>query len=212
MKDDYTHISVILDRTGSMQAIRDDTIGGFNTFLEEQKSHPGYISFTLVQFDSQNPYEVIHHFQPIKKVPELSRRTYVPRAQTPLLDAIGRGINDLEHSIAELPQKEKPSKTLFVIITDGHENASREFNKKQIEKMIREKSGKSDWQFVYLSADVDAFDDAGSYGIPLSAVLKFRKGGRTMKSAWTSLSRHASDYHVSRRKVEFDEEDRKNAE
>src|ERR1043165_4100560 len=99
MKSDYTHLAVILDRTGSMESIRDDTIGGFNAFLNAQKDAPGQATLTLAQFDSQDPYEIVHHFKPLGEVPELTRETFVPRASTPLLDAIGRGINDLEKSL-----------------------------------------------------------------------------------------------------------------
>ncbi len=84
MENNYTHISVILDRTGSMESIRDDTIGGFNSFLKDQKNQEGKATLTLVQFDSQDPYEIIHHFSPINEVPELDRRTFVPRASTSL--------------------------------------------------------------------------------------------------------------------------------
>jgi hypothetical protein len=113
MKDDYTHISVILDRTGSMQTIRDDTIGGFNAFLEDQKKQPGQATLTLVQFDSEDPYEVIHDFKPIADIPPLTRETFVPRASTPLLDAMGRGINDLEKRIADLPEQNGRRKSLW---------------------------------------------------------------------------------------------------
>ena len=113
IKNDYTHISVILDRTGSMESIRDDTIGGFNAFLGEQKAQKGKATLTLVQFDSQDPYEVVHRFKPIKEVPELTRETYVPRATTPLLDALGRGINDLEKSLADMAKKDRPRKGGF---------------------------------------------------------------------------------------------------
>src|ERR1035438_2609360 len=106
MKQDYTHITVILDRTGSMESIRDDTIGGFNTFLEQQKAEPGMATLTLVQFDTQDPYEVIHRFKRIQEVPALTRETFVPRASTPLLDALGRGINDLEAGIGQLKEEE----------------------------------------------------------------------------------------------------------
>lgn len=143
MKEDCTHITVILDRTGSMESIRDDTIGGFNTFLKYQKAEPGTASLTLVQFDTQDPYEVIHHFKPIGQVPELNRETYVPRASTPLLDAIGRAINDLEQSLAKLKEEDQPSKVAVVIVTDGKENSGREFRKDQIEKMVKEKTEKS---------------------------------------------------------------------
>jgi len=152
----HTHISIILDRTGSMEDIRDDVIGGFNAFLETQQKGKGKTTLTLVQFDTQNPYEVIHQMKPIQEVPKLTRETYVPRASTPLLDALGRGINDLEKSMAD--------KIILVVITDGQENSSIEFNKAQIAKMIKERQEKDNWQFVFLSADLDSFDDAGDYG------------------------------------------------
>ena len=135
-KNDYTHITVILDRTGSMESIRDDIIGGFNAFLEEQQKLPGKATMTLVQFDSQDPYEIICRFALASEVPKLDRNVYVPRASTPLLDAIGRGINDLEASIGSMDKKAQPLKVVLAIVTDGQENASREFNKAQIVKMI----------------------------------------------------------------------------
>src|SRR4030095_16541051 len=107
MKDGYTHISVILDRTGSMESIRDDTIGGFNAFLNARKAEPGSATLTLVQFDSQDPYEIVHQFKPLADVPELTRQTFVPRANTPLLDAIGRGVNDLEKNLADMAEADK---------------------------------------------------------------------------------------------------------
>jgi len=137
----YIHIAVILDRTGSMESIRDDTIGGFNAFLNEQKQQPGKATLTLVQFDSQDPYEVIHQVKTIQEVSELTRETYVPRASTPLLDAIGRGINDLEKSVADMKEGDRPSKVVFVVITDGQENASREFRRDQI--LNRRRIGRS---------------------------------------------------------------------
>src|SRR6185436_3857887 len=99
MKNDYTHISIILDRSGSMASIRDDTIGGLNSFLRDQKGQPGTATLTLVQFDTQDPYEVIQHFTPIDEVPQLTRESFVPRGGTPLLDALGRGVNDLDETL-----------------------------------------------------------------------------------------------------------------
>jgi len=129
MNQNYTHMSVILDRTGSMESIRDDVIGGFNAFLHDQQQQEGKATLTLVQFDTQDPYEVVHHWKDIKAVPDLDRNTYVPRASTPLYDTIGRGIIDLEASIAKLPESDRPSQVMMVIITDGQENSSREFTK-----------------------------------------------------------------------------------
>jgi len=122
-----------------MESIRDDTIGGFNTFLSEQKGQSGFATLTLVQFDSQDPYEVIHHFKPIDLVPPLME-TYVPRASTPLLDALGRGVNDLAQNIAVHKEENRPAKVVFAVVTDGRENASREVRKVQVERMIRERT------------------------------------------------------------------------
>lgn len=209
MKEDYTHIAIILDRTGSMESIRDDTIGGFNAFLNAQKAETGLATLTLVQFDSQDPYETVHRFKPLSEIPELTRETFVPRASTPLLDAIGRGINDLEKSLSDLPETEQPSRVVMVIITDGQENSSREFRKDQVGKMIREKQEKSSWQFVFLSADLDAIGDALEHGIYAASILAHDKDERGVGAAWASLSRRMSDYRAARKEdVSFNEEDR----
>jgi len=150
MKEAKTHITIILDRTGSMEAIRSDTIGGFNSFLKQQQQEPGDVTMTLVQFDAQNPYEIIHDCRPIREVPELDEKTYVPRAATPLFDAMGRGINHLQQTLDSMPEGDLPEKVVLVVITDGQENSSREFNKKQVTAMINEKQEKAGWKFVSL--------------------------------------------------------------
>jgi len=209
MKNDYTHIAVILDRTGSMETIRDDTIGGFNAFLNAQKGAPGLASLTLVQFDSQDPYEIVYHFKALAEVPELTRETFVPRANTPLLDAIGRGINDLEKSLADKTEAERPSRVVMVLITDGQENASREFRKDQIEKMIKEKQEKAAWQFVFLSADLDAIGDALASGVRAASTLAHDKDSHGVGAAWASLSRSVADYRSGNKEdVSFSDEDR----
>lgn len=209
MKKNYTHIAIILDRTGSMESIRDDTIGGFNAFLNQQKAEPDTATLTLVQFDTQDPYEVLHKFKPIEDVPELTRETFVPRAATPLLDAMGRGINDLENSLAEMKESEKPSRVIIVIITDGQENSSLEFRKDQIEKMIKEKQEKASWQFVFLSADLAAIGDALATGIHATSTMSYDKTSRGTKEAWISASMRIAAYRSGRSKdVSFTEEDR----
>jgi Mg-chelatase subunit ChlD len=210
VKPDYIHIAVILDRTGSMESIRDDTIGGFNAFLNEQKQQLGQATLTLVQFDNQDPYEVIHQMKKIIEVPELARETYVPRASTPLLDAIGRGINDLEKCLSGMQEQDRPSKIVFVVITDGQENASREFRKDQILKMINEKEKNSSWQFVFLSADLDAINDAMTQGFQPRFSLAFDKNSKGTRDAWDSVSEKISNLRASKaRDVSFSDEDRK---
>ncbi len=208
-KKEYTHITIILDRTGSMEAIRDDTIGGFNAFLKSQKELGGFATLTLVQFDSQDPYEALHQFRPVAQVPELTRQTFVPRASTPLLDALGRGINDLEKSLSDLADEERPDKIIFVVITDGQENASREFRRDQILKMVQEKTEKARWQFVFLSADLDAVDEAMHIGFTAAQSLAFDRSQHGNAAAWHSISNRITAYRNNASdQVAFDDEDR----
>jgi len=207
MNSSSTHITVILDRSGSMESIRDDTIGGFNAFLREQQELPGAATLTLIQFDSSNPYEVIHHFRPLTDVVPLTRETFVPRATTPLLDAIGRGINDLEEQLAKLA--EKPAKVVMAIITDGEENASREFAKAQIAEMIRMKQTANGWQFVFLSADLAAVSEAQSLGVPAASSMAFDRSAQGAGDAFRTLSRNLASYRSGHREsVAFDADDR----
>jgi hypothetical protein len=163
----------------------------------------------LVQFDSQDPYEVIHRFKPIAEVPELTRETYVPRASIPLLDAMGRGITDLESGLSQLAEADRPARVVMVVVTDGQENASREFRKEQVEKMIKEKTEKDGWQFVFLSADLAAIRDAKAVGVAPVASLLYQKSGLGSKLAWASLAMRLSDYRSARlHSLMFLEEDR----
>ncbi len=210
MREDYTHITVILDRTGSMEAIRDDTIGGFNAFVQAQRAEPGTATLTLVQFDSQDPYEVVMRSVPIGEVPQLTRETYVPRAATPMLDAIGRGIVDLEHCLATMPESERPGRVVVVIITDGQENASREYRKDQISQMIQNKQGLLGWQFVFLSADLDALDDAIRSGVRAPQAMSFDQTGEGVQEAFSALSTRMGEYRRNQRpSLDFEEEDRR---
>ena len=210
MRPDYTHLAVILDRTGSMESIRDDTIGGVNAFLEEQQQQPGHATLTLVQFDTQDPYEVVHRLADIKDVPKLTRATYVPRASTPLLDAMGRGINDLEQSILAIPEALRPSRVVMVVITDGQENSSREFRRDQIVKMIEEKQAKLDWQFVFLSADLAAIRDALASGVRATHAMSFDKTAEGTDAAWKSVSHRIAQFRAAAAPdVSFQEEDRR---
>lgn len=187
MTESRTHITMILDRTGSMESIRHDTIGGFNAFLQGQKAAPGTATLTLVQFDSRDPYDVVHNFVPIALAAELTPATYVPRASTPLFDALGRGILDLERSLTLLAPTQRPDHVVFVVITDGQENASREFTAAQVKTMIHEKQAADGWEFVFLSADLAAIDEAIALGVETRASLAFDKTSVGTADAFLSL-------------------------
>lgn len=209
---DQSHITVILDRTGSMMEIRDDVIGGFNAFLAEQQAASTPATFTLVQFDSQDPYEVLHHDRPIAEVTPLTPEQYLPRASTPLYDAMGRGILDLESRIAKQPEAERPSRIIFVVVTDGAENASREFDRAAITKLVDARKA-AGWDFVFLSADMEAFHDAGAVGIDYSSRLAFQKSSRGNDAAWAAASSKIKARILGAAdKVEFDDHDRASSE
>uniref|UniRef100_A0A7V2ZKJ9 VWA domain-containing protein n=1 Tax=Ignavibacterium album TaxID=591197 RepID=A0A7V2ZKJ9_9BACT len=197
--NNLTHITVILDRSGSMQSIKSDIIGGFKTFLKQQKEVPGKATLTLVQFDTGNPYEVVHNYKPLQEIPELNDKTFVPRGGTPLLDCFGRGINDLSEYINKLTNDQKPDKVFFIIITDGQENSSREFKKSDIVKLIDEKKNKDNWEFLFLSADLDAIGDARLYGFNQTNVYVFNKDTKAVNEMWEnlslSMSRARTNYH-----------------
>jgi len=207
-----SHITVLLDRTGSMASIRDDVIGGFNTFLAEQQAAPEPGTLTLVQFDSQDPYEVITDFAPLRGVAPLTVETYVPRATTPLYDALGRGILDLEARLAAIPDALRPGRILYVVVTDGQENASGEFDRSRVSALIKAKR-ELGWEFIFLSADLAAFDDAQSLGIGLNSSLLFGKHKRGNDVAWSLASGKIRERRAGTSdEVTFDEGERKSAE
>jgi len=212
MQTDYTHMTVILDRSGSMDEIRDDIIGGFNGLLGDHKAQPGKATMTLVQFDGQDPYEVLHRFKPLRDVPPLDRSTYVPRGGTPLFDAVGRGINDIEAALGKLAEADRPTKVIFAIVTDGEENSSVEFGKEQVTKMIKAKTDENAWEFVFLSADLAAFEEAGEIGVDAMKRMVFAKGSMGTAGAWRALSDQAGMFRrVAGHRIGFADEDRKRA-
>jgi uncharacterized protein YegL len=171
MRTDLTDITLVVDRSGSMQSIKADAEGGVNAFIENQAKEPGDALLTLVQFDTE--YEFLHKGVPIRKVPAYK---LVPRGMTALLDAVGRAINETGERLAKMKEEDRPGLVVFVIMTDGEENSSVEFTKPQIKQMIREQQEKYNWQFTFLGADQDAFAEAGEIGIGMAAAANFSKG------------------------------------
>ncbi len=192
MNDDLTDITIVLDRSGSMSAVRADTIGGFNTFLADQKAEPEAANFSLFQFDTQ--YETVHSVRPLQDVPELTMRTFVPRGGTALLDAIGRTINETGARLDTMPEAKKPGKVLLVIMTDGEENSSCEFTRPQIFDMITHQRDVYDWQIAFIGANQDAIAVAGSMGIPASNSLNFVHTGEGTQTAMRTMSEATNKY------------------
>ena len=173
MDPNLTDIVVVLDSSGSMASRVDDSIGGFNAFVDRQKQGEGHARLTLVQFDHE--YAVVYERKDIQEVSPLDRGSYVPRGNTALLDAIGRTIIALRGAIAVDRPSEHPRNVVFVIITDGMENASSEFTRSQILEMIRVHQ-EAGWEFLFFGANQDAIGEAASMGIEDSSALE-RIGG-----------------------------------
>ncbi len=167
----------ILDRSGSMSGLEDDTIGGFNATLKKQKAESGEIIWSTVLFDDR--HEVIHDRVPIDKVKELTCKEYYVRGCTALLDAIGRAVQHIKNVHKYVRPEDVPDRTLFVITTDGYENASREYTYDRVKQMIEEQTQESGWQFLFLGANMDAVSVAGRMGINpnMSASFINDKGG-----------------------------------
>lgn len=186
MKENFCDITVVLDRSGSMASVRQDTIGGFNTFISEQQALPGECTVSLVQFDDR--YEPQFLGLPVKHVAPLTLETFVPRGSTALLDAIGRAVNETGQRLSSMEEMERPSKVLFVILTDGGENSSREFTRDAVFRTIGEQKSKYQWDFVFLGANQDAISVGASLNIAADSAMTYAANGLGTQSAFASVS------------------------
>ena len=163
MKKNLTEIVFILDRSGSMAGLEDDTIGGFNAMIQKQKVEEGEAYVSTVLFD--NHTEVIHDRVDIQKVGPMTWKDYYVRGCTALLDAVGKSIHHIGNVHKYARDEDRPEKTIFVITTDGMENASRQYSYERVRKMIEHEKEKYGWEFLFLGANIDAAKEAARFGI-----------------------------------------------
>lgn len=173
MKKNHTDITLVLDRSGSMASCADDTIGGVNRFLADQKAAPGTATMSLHQFDHE--FETVINGKDIKSTPDLTSKTFVPRGNTALLDAIGRAIKDTGSRLDNASDNDKAEKVVFVIVTDGYENASHEYNQADVFKMIEHQKTKYSWEFVFIGADQNSIKTAAGIGISGANAMSYAK-------------------------------------
>jgi hypothetical protein len=176
-----THLYFLLDRSGSMQSIKDDTEGGFNAFIEEQRSQAGQCRVTLAQFDDR--YEEVYRDRPVAEVPPLLLQ---PRGSTALLDSIGRLVGEAGQRLAALPEEQRPGVVIVGIMTDGHENASHELTHPQVKAMIERQTKDYGWQFLYMGADQDAIEVGSSIGVSAANSMTYSRGKVAAAMAATS--------------------------
>lgn len=167
MDDSLTEIIAIVDRSGSMEAIREEAITGFNYFLkEQQRSEDGRCLLTYCQFDTE--YEITHSGIPIKEMKPLDFTTFQPRGCTALHDAVGRTIMEVGNRLEKTPEAKRPGNVIVVILTDGLENSSREFKLDKIKEMVKHQADVYDWSFVFLGQNIDAFAAGRQMGFDLN--------------------------------------------
>ena len=178
MKKGLTELVFILDRSGSMGGLESDTIGGFNGMLLKQQKQEGEANVTTVLFDDQ--IEVVHDQFPIAVVEPLTEDDYYVRGCTALLDAIGTTIKKVENIQKRLPDSMRAENVIFVITTDGQENASQEYSAKMVKQMVA-RSQEKGWQFIFLGANIDAIEEGGKIGIPKTYAVTYRNDSKGVK-------------------------------
>lgn len=191
-----THIAIVLDSSGSMAKIRDDTIGGFNAFLEKQQAVPNdRATFTLVRFS--NHVVTVHDFVPLFDVPPLTPSSYTVGGMTALFDAIGHTIYQVGKHLSNMSEAERPAKVVVAVITDGMENASREYQLGVIKEMVEHQERIYGWEFVFMGADLSAMQQAGEIGVRSATAMKFASTSGGVRGMMISLGDNVSNYRVT---------------
>lgn len=172
MKKNLTEVVFILDRSGSMGGLEADTIGGYNSMMEKQKKEEGEAVISTILFDDK--VEVLHDRKNIGDVPQMTDKEYYVRGCTALLDAVGGAIHHISKTQKELPDEERPDKTLFIITTDGLENSSKKYDYEKVKKMVEKKKKKNNWEFIFLGANIDAVEVAGRFGVAKNRAVRYQ--------------------------------------
>lgn len=171
MRKNLTEVVFILDRSGSMAGLELDTIGGFNSMIEKQKNEEGEAYISTILFDDK--CEILYDRVEVKKVEPLTKNQYYVRGCTALLDAIGEAIHHINKVHKASRQEDVPEKTIFIITTDGMENASHKYTYDKVKKMIEKHQQKHNWEFLFLGANIDAIEVAGRFGINSKRAINY---------------------------------------
>lgn len=192
MRDNLTEMVFLIDESGSMGSLTNDTIGGFNSLLNKQKLETGYANVTTILFN--NLSKVVHNSLDIREVKEMTTRDYRPSGGTALLDAFGLAIEKMVAKIVKTPETDRASKVIFVVITDGEENSSHKYKKETIKLLVEMLTGLVNWQFMFLGANVDAFSEAYSLGISSTNVSAYTASTIGTKSAYEAVGQTLTSY------------------
>lgn len=194
-KQNFTEIVAIVDRSSSMAPLAKETILGFNGFLAAQKKEPGEAVFTLATFS--DTYSLVHNAVPLQEVPNLNNSTYNPAGWTALLDAIGNTVNTVGARLASMKEEDRPSKILVLIMTDGEENRSTNFNRHHIVDLISHQRDKYSWEFVFIGANQDAITAGANIGIQATNSYNYTASVAGSASLFDNVTKGVSSYRRS---------------
>lgn len=194
MKNNITEIVFILDRSGSMSGLESDTIGGFNSFIERQKKEEGEAFVTTILFDDE--IECLHNRVNIQNIKKMTNKEYYVCGCTALLDSIGRSITNMKTLQNALPEELKADKVLFIITTDGYENASKEYTYKKINQLISTQKEKHNWEFLFLGANIDAIKEASKLGIHEDNAVNYYHDGDGVASVYKAVDTFTQNFRA----------------
>ena len=195
MKNNTTELVFILDRSGSMEGLEKDTIGGFNSMIDKQKKQEGECYVSTVLFDDVS--EVLHDRVKLDDVPRMTERDYTVRGCTALIDAIGDAIRHIGNIHKYAREEDVPEHTMFVITTDGYENASYRYTSEQVKKMIKRQKEKHGWEFLFIGANIDAVETAKRYGIDESRAVNYNADEKGTKILYDSVAKAVCDVRAN---------------
>ena len=186
MRKDLTELVFILDRSGSMRGLEADTVGGINSLVEKQKKEEGEALISVVLFDDQQ--EVLYDRAALNTIEPMTDQQYYVRGCTALLDAVGGAIHHIGNVHKYAREEDRPAKTLFVITTDGMENASRHYTYEKVKQMVERRKAKYGWEFLFIGANIDAVETASGFGIDASHAANYRNDARGIKHMYDGIS------------------------
>lgn len=190
MMQNYTDITVVLDKSGSMSKIKNDMMGGFNEFLAKQQEIDGKCTISMVQFSTFR--DIKYTAMDVREAPKLDHRNYSVNGGTALIDAMVDTIDETGHRLAMLPVKERPDRVLFVVVTDGEENASSRFQRQQLLDRINHQKTVYKWDFVYLGANQDSIQEASKYGFSYGSTMDYRSTKLGTRNVWAAAATYTA--------------------
>ena len=199
MRKGLTEVVFILDRSGSMSGLEADTIGGFNSMIAKQQKEEGEAYISTVLFD--DTCEVLYDRVPVNKVEPMNDNQYYVRGCTALLDAIGGAIHHIGNVHKYAREEDRPEKTLFIITTDGMENASRQYSYEKVKEMVERQKEKYGWEFLFLGANIDAIDVAGKFGIDSNRALNYVSDHKGTQLNYEVLNKTVSEFRACKSRV-----------